>query len=150
MSYQQKGLNAIRLSQINQTILKARKSQEYPSEWTLDHQSRNNSLKQNRAITQHNSILIMEEEIQKMRRPQTSEGGRRNKMTDHQGKQVIQNTNTKYEILECENEDDKDEQQLQYNFLITCNSSNTTRNNQNKVPFQSTLDKDFLSLFAND
>ncbi|CAD8206546.1 unnamed protein product [Paramecium octaurelia] len=150
MSYQQKGLNAIRLSQINQTILRARKSQEYPLEWTQDHQSRNNSLKQHRAITQHNSILIMEEEFQKMRRPQTSQGSRRKKMTEHQIQQGIQNSNTKYEILECENEDDKDEQKLQFNYLITCNPSNTTRSNQNLVQFQTTLDQDFLSLFAND
>ncbi|CAD8185758.1 unnamed protein product [Paramecium octaurelia] len=150
MSYQQKGLNAVRLSQINQPILKARKSQDYPTEYSLDHQYRNSSLKQNRAITQHNSRLIMEEEFVKMRRPQTSEGSRRKKLIEDHAFQGTYNSNTKCEILECENEDDKDEQLISYNYLINCNPSNTTRNNQKKVPFQTTLDQDFLSLFAID
>ncbi|CAK63056.1 unnamed protein product (macronuclear) [Paramecium tetraurelia] len=150
MSYQQKGCKAIRLSQINQPILKARKSQDYPTEYSLDHKSRNSSLKQNRAITQHNSRLIREEEFVKMRRPQTSKGSRRKKLMGDHAFQGTQNSNTKCEILECENEDDKDDQQQQHIYLINCNPSNTARNNQNKVPFQTTLDQDFLGLFAND
>ncbi|CAD8120457.1 unnamed protein product [Paramecium sonneborni] len=150
MSYQQKGLNAIRLTQMNSTILKARKSQEYSCELSQEYLSRNNLLKQNRAISQHYSRLIIEDEFQKMKRPQTSEGSRRKKKNDFEGIQVNQNSNTKCEILECENEDDKEEQGVLYNQFITCNPRNRIRNDQNQVPFQTALDQDFLNLFAND
>ncbi|CAD8123101.1 unnamed protein product [Paramecium sonneborni] len=151
MSYQPKGFNAIKLQQINQTIFKTRKSQEHPCDISSEYQSRNNSIKHSRAITQHNQRIINEDETFKLMRPQTSEGSRRNRITDNQtqiGGNL--NSNIKCDILECENEDDNQEYQIQQNYHIICNPNNTSRNTQTKVQFQTTLDRDFLSLFAND
>ncbi|CAD8209779.1 unnamed protein product [Paramecium octaurelia] len=150
MSYQPKGLNAIRLSQINQTILKTRKSQEHPCDLSSEYQSRNNSIKHTRAITQHNQRLMNEDEIQKMQRPQTSEGSRRNRILEKHAQNGNLNSNLKCDILECDNEDDHLDYQQQSNYHVICNSNNTNRSAQPKVPFQTTLDQDFLSLFAND
>ncbi|CAD8124557.1 unnamed protein product [Paramecium sonneborni] len=150
MSYQPKGLNAIKLQQINQTIFKTRKSQEHPCDLSSEYQSRNNSIKHTRAITQHNQRIINEDDSQKMMRPQTSEGGRRNRIIEKHTQIGNLNSNLKCDILECENEEDNQEHQIYQNYHIICNSNNTSRSTQTKVPFQTTLDQDFLSLFAND
>ncbi|CAD8109079.1 unnamed protein product [Paramecium primaurelia] len=150
MSYQLKGLNAKRLQQINQSTFKTRKSQDYPCDLSYEYQPRNNSFKQTRAITQHNQRLINEDEISKMVRPQTSEGTRRMRIKEKHTEIGNLNSNLKCDILECENEEDNQEQQLEINYHIICNSSNTTRSLKPKIPFQTTLDQDFISLFAND